>query len=220
MTRRHSRARAAHGAERESARPYAVAEHHADAKRSLVGEHRVVPDSGHWIHLDQPVAVIESILRMLAFVGNSPIPGRQAGRSRPRCARVNPACAAGPSGVSGVARIWTSPNRVTRPGCLASTLVAYGTRIRRNYRGHTPGAGLPLHRRRLSTAAARRFVGRMRLEAGEEEIAVGGARNRPFGGEYPEGASCAKHRFTGKRTFDLRRAAGYFDSRAIVPSSP
>ena len=37
-------------------------------KRSLVGEHRVVPDSGHWIHLDQPVAVIESVLRMLAFV--------------------------------------------------------------------------------------------------------------------------------------------------------
>lgn len=52
----------------ETASPYAVAEHHADARRSLVGEHRVVPDSGHWIHLDQPDAVAEAVLRLIDFV--------------------------------------------------------------------------------------------------------------------------------------------------------
>lgn len=52
----------------ESSGPYAVAEHHADAKRSLVGEHYVVPESGHWIHLDQPDAVIEAVLRLIYFV--------------------------------------------------------------------------------------------------------------------------------------------------------
>ncbi|MCC7340019.1 MAG: alpha/beta hydrolase [Bryobacterales bacterium] len=52
----------------ESASPYAVAEHHADAKRSLIGRHRVVPESGHWIHLDQPEAVIESVFRLIDFV--------------------------------------------------------------------------------------------------------------------------------------------------------
>jgi pimeloyl-ACP methyl ester carboxylesterase len=52
----------------ESANPYAVAEHHGDALRSLVGEHRVVPDSGHWIHLDQPEVVTDAVLRMVRFV--------------------------------------------------------------------------------------------------------------------------------------------------------
>ncbi len=52
----------------ESAGPYAVAEHYADAERSLVGEHRVVPESGHWIHLDQPDAVVDAILRLVDFV--------------------------------------------------------------------------------------------------------------------------------------------------------
>ena len=52
----------------ESANLFAVAEHHADAKRSLIGEHHVVPDSGHWIHLDRPDAVAESVIRMIAFV--------------------------------------------------------------------------------------------------------------------------------------------------------
>ena len=52
----------------ESAGPYAVAEHYADAKRSLIGEHRVVPESGHWVHLDQPDVVIEAILRLIYFV--------------------------------------------------------------------------------------------------------------------------------------------------------
>ncbi len=67
----------------ESAGPYAVAEHHADAKRSLVGEHRVVPDSGHWIHLDQPVAVIESVLRMLAFVESLQYPDGRPDEAAP-----------------------------------------------------------------------------------------------------------------------------------------
>jgi pimeloyl-ACP methyl ester carboxylesterase len=52
----------------ETANPYAVAEHHGDSLRSLVGEHRVVPDSGHWIHLDQPEVVADAILRMVRFV--------------------------------------------------------------------------------------------------------------------------------------------------------
>ena len=52
----------------ESANPYAVAEHHGDAQRSLVGTHRVVPDSGHWIHLDQPDVVIEAVLTLRRFV--------------------------------------------------------------------------------------------------------------------------------------------------------
>jgi pimeloyl-ACP methyl ester carboxylesterase len=28
----------------------------------------VVPDSGHWIHLDQPEVVADAILRMVRFV--------------------------------------------------------------------------------------------------------------------------------------------------------
>lgn len=52
----------------ESAAPSAVAEHHADAMRSLVGEHCVVAGSGHWIHLDQPEVVVDAILRLVRFV--------------------------------------------------------------------------------------------------------------------------------------------------------
>ncbi|MDZ7637674.1 MAG: alpha/beta hydrolase [Bryobacterales bacterium] len=54
----------------ESAGPYGVAEHHADAERSLVGVHRVVPESGHWIHLDQPDEVTEEVLRLVRFVAS------------------------------------------------------------------------------------------------------------------------------------------------------
>ncbi len=52
----------------ESAHAEAIDEHIADAQRSLVGTHRVVPDSGHWIHLDQPDAVVNAVLEMLDFL--------------------------------------------------------------------------------------------------------------------------------------------------------
>ncbi len=46
----------------------AIDEHIADAQRSLVGTHRVVPGSGHWIHLDQPEAVVDAVVEMLDFL--------------------------------------------------------------------------------------------------------------------------------------------------------
>ncbi len=52
----------------ESAPVDAMDEHVADSQRSLVGTHRVVPDSGHWIHLDQPEAVSEAVLEMVQFL--------------------------------------------------------------------------------------------------------------------------------------------------------
>lgn len=52
----------------ESAHAEAIDEHMADAQKSLVGTHRVVPDSGHWIHLDQPEAVVNAVLDMVEFL--------------------------------------------------------------------------------------------------------------------------------------------------------
>lgn len=52
----------------ETASVDAMDEHVADSQRSLVGTHRVVPDSGHWIHLDQPEAVAEAVLDMVRFL--------------------------------------------------------------------------------------------------------------------------------------------------------
>ncbi|MCU0226071.1 MAG: alpha/beta hydrolase [Bryobacterales bacterium] len=52
----------------ESAHAEAIEEHAADSRMSLVGTHRVVPGSGHWIHLDQPDAVVDAVLEMLDFL--------------------------------------------------------------------------------------------------------------------------------------------------------
>jgi pimeloyl-ACP methyl ester carboxylesterase len=43
-------------------------EHVADAGLSSRGEHRVVPDSGHWVQLDAPEAVVDAIGRVVAKV--------------------------------------------------------------------------------------------------------------------------------------------------------
>ncbi|MCW5964171.1 MAG: alpha/beta hydrolase [Bryobacterales bacterium] len=52
----------------ESSHAEAIDEHIADSQQSLVGTHRVVPDSGHWIHLDQPEAVVNAVTEMLEFL--------------------------------------------------------------------------------------------------------------------------------------------------------
>lgn len=52
----------------ESSPVDAMDEHVSDSQCSLVGTHRVVPDSGHWIHLDQPDAVADAILDMVQFL--------------------------------------------------------------------------------------------------------------------------------------------------------
>jgi pimeloyl-ACP methyl ester carboxylesterase len=44
----------------------APAEHAADARLSSAGEHVAVPDSGHWMQLDAPDAVVEAIRRVVA----------------------------------------------------------------------------------------------------------------------------------------------------------
>jgi pimeloyl-ACP methyl ester carboxylesterase len=51
-----------------NATPLQLAERNAIASRSSRGKHSVVPDSGHWIHLDQPQVVIEAIREMVELV--------------------------------------------------------------------------------------------------------------------------------------------------------
>jgi len=46
----------------------AISEHERDARLSSRGEHIVVPDSGHWMHLDAPDAVVNAIRRMVTQV--------------------------------------------------------------------------------------------------------------------------------------------------------
>ena len=48
--------------------PAQRADRDAMAKRSAHGKHVVVPDSAHWIHLDQPEVVIEAIREMVEVV--------------------------------------------------------------------------------------------------------------------------------------------------------
>jgi pimeloyl-ACP methyl ester carboxylesterase len=48
--------------------PTQLAERDAIASRSPHGNHIVVPNSGHWIHLDQPQVVIETIREMVEIV--------------------------------------------------------------------------------------------------------------------------------------------------------
>jgi pimeloyl-ACP methyl ester carboxylesterase len=48
--------------------PEQLAERDAIAGRSPRGKHVVVPNSGHWIHLDQPRVVIEAIREMIELV--------------------------------------------------------------------------------------------------------------------------------------------------------
>ena len=45
-----------------------ASERDAIAGRSPQGKHIVVPDSGHWIHLDQPQVVIDTIREMVELV--------------------------------------------------------------------------------------------------------------------------------------------------------
>jgi pimeloyl-ACP methyl ester carboxylesterase len=45
-----------------------LTERDAMAGRSVHGKHMIVPDSGHWIHLDQPQVVIEAIHKMVELV--------------------------------------------------------------------------------------------------------------------------------------------------------
>jgi pimeloyl-ACP methyl ester carboxylesterase len=52
----------------ESSSLEAIDEHLADSALSLVSTHRVVPESGHWIHLDQPEAVVKAVVEMLEFL--------------------------------------------------------------------------------------------------------------------------------------------------------
>lgn len=52
----------------ESASAEAIDEHLNDSMQSLVGTHRVVPDSGHWIQLDKPDAVVAAVLEMVSFL--------------------------------------------------------------------------------------------------------------------------------------------------------
>ena len=48
--------------------PGQITERDALASRSARGKHIIVPDSGHWIHLDQPEVVIEAIREMVELV--------------------------------------------------------------------------------------------------------------------------------------------------------
>ena len=48
-----------------SASPRAMAEHEHDARLSTHGEHLVVPESGHWMQLDAPDAVVDAIRRLV-----------------------------------------------------------------------------------------------------------------------------------------------------------
>ena len=48
--------------------PSQLAERDAMARRSAHGKHVVVPDSGHWIHLDQPEVVLQAIREMVELV--------------------------------------------------------------------------------------------------------------------------------------------------------
>ncbi len=48
--------------------PAQITERDAIANRSVHGRHIVVPDTGHWIHLDQPEVVIEAIREMVELV--------------------------------------------------------------------------------------------------------------------------------------------------------
>jgi pimeloyl-ACP methyl ester carboxylesterase len=48
--------------------PAQLAERDAIARRSTHGKHTIVPDSGHWIHLDQPQVVIDTIREMVDLV--------------------------------------------------------------------------------------------------------------------------------------------------------
>ena len=51
-----------------SSTPAQLAERDAIASRSPHGKHIVIPDSGHWIHLDQPQLVLETIREMVELV--------------------------------------------------------------------------------------------------------------------------------------------------------
>jgi pimeloyl-ACP methyl ester carboxylesterase len=48
--------------------PAQLAERDAIAARSPHGKHMVIPDSGHWIHLDQPEVVLDAIREMVEVV--------------------------------------------------------------------------------------------------------------------------------------------------------
>lgn len=52
----------------ESSPIEAMDEHVADSQLSLVGTHRVVPNSGHWIQLDQPEVVAGAVLELVEFL--------------------------------------------------------------------------------------------------------------------------------------------------------
>jgi pimeloyl-ACP methyl ester carboxylesterase len=44
-------------------------EHEHDARLSTRGEHVIVPNSGHWIQLDAPEAVVDAIRRVVIKAG-------------------------------------------------------------------------------------------------------------------------------------------------------
>ena len=50
--------------------PAQLADRDALARRSPRGKHIVVPDSGHWIHLDRPETVVQTIREMVESVGS------------------------------------------------------------------------------------------------------------------------------------------------------
>lgn len=58
--------------------PNRAREHEATARLSSDGRHIVVPNSGHWIHLDEPRAVIEAIREVVETVRREKGSGRLA----------------------------------------------------------------------------------------------------------------------------------------------
>jgi len=50
-----------------SASAEAMREHEHDANLSTRGEHDVVPDTGHWMQLDAPEAIVQAISRVIAL---------------------------------------------------------------------------------------------------------------------------------------------------------
>ena len=46
----------------------APAEHLRDARLSSVGDHMIAPESGHWMQLDAPDAVVAAVARVVAQV--------------------------------------------------------------------------------------------------------------------------------------------------------
>jgi pimeloyl-ACP methyl ester carboxylesterase len=57
-----------------NASPEALREHEHDSRLSSCGEHIVVPNTGHWIQLDAPDAVVTAIRRAASPVGPAVLP--------------------------------------------------------------------------------------------------------------------------------------------------